>query len=183
MGFRDRDLVLPSPLLGVAFSIPCESWGSATPDTGPESAIRDEPFSIPCESWGSATLSASGSHHVLVTLSVFPANRGVPRHALKLVTVAIDATFSIPCESWGSATSEWSHHPEWARAFQYSLRIVGFRDTTMPAITAPTANALSVFPANRGVPRHTDHRHFCGLIRPFSIPCESWGSATSRSPW
>ena len=63
-----------------------------------------------------------------IVLSVFPANRGVPRQ--KMVIVYFMST--IP--------------------FQYSLRIVGFRDLSSGAYMLNQI-ILSVFPANRGVPR------------------------------
>ncbi len=88
-------------------------------------------------------------------LSVFPANRGVLRHTL------------FPKVVPGSSD------------FQYSLRIVGFCD---PRYTHPsgTGQNLSVFPANRGVLRHARVRHSLDATVTFSIPCESWGSATRR---
>ena len=61
--------------------------------------------------------------------------------------------FSIPCESWGSATNSHQWQPVHRLDFQYSLRIVGFRDW-MWAVLAVLA------------------------LEAFSIPCESWGSAT-----
>ena len=89
--------------------------------------------------------------------------------------------------------------------FQYSLRIVGFCDEPGWEDIDVTSLVLSVFPANRGVLRHIpvadlenaggDFQYslrivgFCDLWRggldgtvyaPFSIPCESWGSATTR---
>ena len=112
-------------------------------------------------------------------LSVFPANRGVLRHALKIAGYAEDVAFSIPCESWGSATRRGEPgHAQWSD-FQYSLRIVGFCDVFQDracaeeylrfqyslrivgfcdkeeSLTVPTTLELSVFPANRGVLRQS----------------------------
>ena len=112
-------------------------------------------------------------------LSVFPANRGVPRPRT-VPSVVLSA-----------------------RAFQYSLRIVGFRDHRERLVVEWDSVELSVFPANRGVPRpiqrvhravhhptfqyslrivgfrDRDHLPSClPPLLPFSIPCESWGSAT-----
>ena len=85
-------------------------------------------FSIPCESWGSATLI----HNLRVMnrnrLSVFPANRGVLRHRLRWHLIPCIESFSIPCESWGSATRMMVRHITMCSIFQYSLRIVGFCD-------------------------------------------------------
>ncbi len=65
----------------------------------------------------------------------------------------------------------------WPRCFQYSLRIVGFCDNHM--IPSPfRRNRLSVFPANRGVLRLESHLSILRHVYAFSIPCESWGSAT-----
>ena len=64
-------------------------------------------------------------------------------------------------------------------AFQYSLRIVGFRDWTVarPCATSPRFQySLRIVGF-----RDRNHVHFPLSIRePFSIPCESWGSATLR---
>ena len=135
------------------FSIPCESWGSATPLGPPIDALVRCPFSIPCESWGSAT------EYVRPFLPSF------------------QIAFSIPCESWGSATSESPSGMVTHFAFQYSLRIVGFCDFTWPRSWKPF-RALSVFPANRGVLRLGLRLHTSVCYNSFSIPCESWGSAT-----
>ena len=137
-----------------SFSIPCESWGSATHQHRPDTLRAMRPtFSIPCESWGSATRRFPNSMSCRKTLSVFPANRGVPRrvrsvahflsghifqYSLRIVGFRDDLfrsflyarriTFSIPCESWGSATRRVRHSADIRGIFQYSLRIVGFRD-------------------------------------------------------
>ena len=183
----------------LSFSIPCESWGSATSSTCvmPNCdaffqyslrivGFRDDPaqdlcdqqcqsFSIPCESWGSATLYDPDRDEFTV-LSVFPANRGVPR----LISCRLKASTVLP--------------------FQYSLRIVGFRDVlrfsmqwgilpfSIPCESWGSATLfwhqdlqkreLSVFPANRGVPRQSPGKRFIASRTTFSIPCESWGSAT-----
>ena len=124
------------------FSIPCESWGSAT-----NSWLKHNPtisaFSIPCESWGSAT----------------PVGETLPKSI---------SSFSIPCESWGSATSVRQEivvniKPD----FQYSLRIVGFRDFPPPS-SDRHISYLSVFPANRGVPR-LDRKRSIGGVTPLSV--------------
>ena len=160
-------------------------------------------------------------------LSVFPANRGVPRRSSDFNCSLSITTFSIPCESWGSATfwNDWKSYL--FLAFQYSLRIVGFRDllyriaaytlyvifqyslrivgfrdhssrhprTSPYRLSVFPANRgvprqetslcfsriwviLSVFPANRGVPRRILARSWGIRCKTFSIPCESWGSAT-----
>ncbi len=88
--------------------------------------------------------------------------------------------------------------------FQYSLRIVGFCDTPSAAQNNFSGNlsvfpanrgvlrlpkraskllcplTLSVFPANRGVLRHRIQMHLPDVSDSFSIPCESWGSATFK---
>ena len=69
-------------MTGRTFSIPCESWGSATKEVVIMARLLI-PFSIPCESWGSATAA---------------------REVIRFSTVS---SFSIPCESWGSATDSW----------------------------------------------------------------------------
>ena len=90
-------------------------------------------------------------------------------------------TFSIPCESWGSATPRRSFPPTRTATFQYSLRIVGFCDGVWVGVCVGV-DVLSVFPANRGVLRH-GMRPKAGMPpSAFSIPCESWGSATTCYP-
>ena len=99
--------------------------------------------------------------------------------------VFVTYSFSIPCESWGSATQELEWRNTRVRFFQYSLRIVGFRDLNVGHVVHLVFQ-LSVFPANRGVPRHGDTRQDTPVATAFSIPCESWGSATptpSGSGW
>ena len=112
-------------------------------------------------------------------LSVFPANRGVPRPERPLPGRCVSSTFSIPCESWGSATLLAGIRCTHPRPFQYSLRIVGFRDCSYCLHLRSALHKLSVFPANRGVPRQIPssiRSHQTPYA--FSIPCESWGSAT-----
>ena len=115
-------------------------------------------------------------------------------------------SFSIPCESWGSATTLYSCGQADGCAFQYSLRIVGFRDRAQAAGTrrewqlsvfpanrgvprlsayaqAYHVHVLSVFPANRGVPRLYSRESGYSPYMAFSIPCESWGSATTSLSW
>ena len=139
----------------ISFSIPCESWGSATP-TKCRQRLGIFSFSIPCESWGSATHFARQVFDKKESLSVFPANRGVPRQDLDVFCTNSKLTF------------------------QYSLRIVGFRDNGRITISH-RFKKLSVFPANRGVPRLPDTILSHPEPRTFSIPCESWGSATIRT--
>ena len=60
----NRGVLRPAERLGEtkiseAFSIPCESWGSATTGFNPLTAGKFTTFSIPCESWGSATPQAA----------------------------------------------------------------------------------------------------------------------------
>ena len=199
---RSRDAAARKAL--GTFSIPCESWGSATgvpPGDGHEHerfqyslrivgfrdsgngrdgdgrgasfqyslrivGFRDRgvtrgsrstwtSFSIPCESWGSATeLEAIGSD-IVVKLSVFPANRGVPRPTTFVCHLIIPTTFSIPCESWGSATA--------------LLGKVSIEHTTNPfSIPCESWGSATLGP-NFGLSVDS---------RTFSIPCESWGSAT-----
>ena len=173
-----------------AFSIPCESWGSAT-FLGLYLIKLCAPFSIPCESWGSATSCTHGITTKDQRLSVFPANRGVPRlkcfmsmipgfspfqYSLRIVGFRDDAStpngstlrssFSIPCESWGSATPGISNVMFSFPPFQYSLRIVGFRDGYTFPDTFHVCH-LSVFPANRGVPRQI--RFFSALLAQSSL--------------
>ena len=169
---------------------------------------------------------ASPSRTALRNLSVFPANRGVPRPLTNLQVALEKKAFSIPCESWGSATGTTSPFHVDTFNFQYSLRIVGFRDQKqarlIPLPSLPFSipceswgsatdqnpfcphqdTILSVFPANRGVPRPRSGRIHHNLLllsvfpanrgvprlkqtrcgglysATFSIPCESWGSAT-----
>ena len=117
----------------MAFSIPCESWGSATYFCRPAIFIESQAFSIPCESWGSATPAGRRRGPRSLRLSVFPANRGVLRRQRLLST----ALYLPP--------------------FQYSLRIVGFCDTSCDK-GLQTVFGLSVFPANRGVLRRSRER-------------------------
>ena len=88
------------------------------------------------------------------TLSVFPANRGVPR----LYTVYYVENPDI--------------------FFQYSLRIVGFRD---PADSRSTISPYLFQYSLRIVGfRDSGSILFRRIPPAFSIPCESWGSATWR---
>ena len=134
------------------FSIPCESWGSATTWSGWPSWRAGGTFSIPCESWGSAT-SLMTNHHISrhafqYSLRIvgfrdcecstdhreycafsIPCESWGSATAHKVITVfAAILTFSIPCESWGSATARCPNTAFCHPVFQYSLRIVGFRD-------------------------------------------------------
>ena len=141
-----------NPLSSRAFSIPCESWGSAT-ITGPAGVGKTHTFSIPCESWGSATAGPESKLPDQIELSVFPANRGVPRLDDESINryPILNFQYSLRIVGFRDRLSRLPRGDD--PYFQYSLRIVGFRDV-----------------AGDGVPPR--HR------APFSIPCESWGSAT-----
>ena len=160
-----------------SFSIPCESWGSATRPVSQLRNLSSKTFQYSLRIVGFRDNSADRCRFAEHSLSVFPANRGVPRRRRPNIPRISSQTFSIPCESWGSATipnTIYMHIPNsafsipcesWGSAtasitgrprsrivFQYSLRIVGFRDS--PAMEAnASVSTLSVFPANRGVPR------------------------------
>ena len=131
VGFRDYYATLVFPCPRRSFSIPCESWGSATPRI----CIRD----------------------------------------------ACDARpFSIPCESWGSATSFWIGCRVGRYSFQYSLRIVGFRDIYGIRGYHNGVEAFSIPCESWGSATGLDPGRYCFSQTSFSIPCESWGSATIR---
>ena len=55
VGFCDMEDVAKIVAVWEAFSIPCESWGSATWRIH-VFTLMTKAFSIPCESWGSATV-------------------------------------------------------------------------------------------------------------------------------
>ena len=132
MGFRDCDVDKPLQAFQDQLSVFPANRGVprliATESTSTHVVLA---FSIPCESWGSAT-------------------------SVQFLRRGDTVTFSIPCESWGSATLSATEMAEGlVKNFQYSLRIVGFRD----------------FFLKMGLKG--------GASSTFSIPCESWGSATS----
>ena len=115
---------------------------------------------------------------VAVYLSVFPANRGVLRLGYNLGEMTRPGLSVFPANR-GVLRPAWRGlGRRRTTGFQYSLRIVGFCDRELQT-TESTSKHLSVFPANRGVLRQA-------LIlkiparqdKAFSIPCESWGSAT-----
>ena len=160
------------------FSIPCESWGSATLHVLRYTRVFSD-FQYSLRIVGFCDITWSWTCRPAAWLSVFPANRGVLRRT----------TLTQPRLRISSR-------------FQYSLRIVGFCDfalhhggvrslklSVFPAnrgvlrrrtrsTSSPASYCLSVFPANRGVlrrPRDSDAR---AVRNTFSIPCESWGSAT-----
>ena len=122
-------------------------------------------FSIPCESWGSATTWSAWSEGTpKQKLSVFPANRGVLRrcceghggpaeehfqYSLRIVgfcdagadVVTISRLiFQYSLRIVGfcdrKALCRSAHH----RIFQYSLRIVGFCDQSVTSITYTDSN-------------------------------------------
>ena len=87
--------------------------------------------------------------------------------------------FSIPCESWGSATQKFDLISDLGKKlFQYSLRIVGFRDPPIRGLlqkgTLSFQYSLRIV-GFRDIPFARSGDVHCPA---FSIPCESWGSAT-----
>ena len=135
------------------FSIPCESWGSATGNMPRPAVVKTRTFSIPCESWGSATFCRrpqgvspwifqyslrivgfcdQETHMRYVStsgLSVFPANRGVLRLLHTANTCKDIAHLSVFPANRGVLRQKGYTGPFWVqRDFQYSLRIVGFCD-------------------------------------------------------
>ena len=136
-----------------AFSIPCESWGSATRVFVAFVVVNGTIFQYSLRIVGFRDEAVEKAATSGSSLSVFPANRGVPRRLRDGGVHAKAAAFSIPCESWGSATGFRGMAPGPLPAFQYSLRIVGFRDLIIPGDVYLKTSFLSVFPANRGVPR------------------------------
>ena len=119
-----------------------------------EAATR-VPFSIPCESWGSATRRASRASRTRTRLSVFPANRGVLRRIVWYAMHVTVVSFQYSLRIVGFCDEKRVRDRVSPRdGFQYSLRIVGFCDYSLVE----------------------DHAKFQAF--PFSIPCESWGSAT-----
>ena len=87
-------------------------------------------------------------------------------------------SFSIPCESWGSATPFWFKGREDFWVFQYSLRIVGFRDSIVRAVVSSLLVTFQYSLRIVGFRDRGDATHIKAKIGTFSIPCESWGSAT-----
>ena len=164
------------------FSIPCESWGSATRRLAPQFLLFPCSFSIPCESWGSATFpgdwvgitepqdfqyslrivgfcdaSLPYLYISYFTLSVFPANRGVLRRSRRR-NCRRRVHLSVFPANRGVLRQYASQHMKRSRI-------------------------LSVFPANRGVLRLIGVDHQSRDVVAFSIPCESWGSATCWKPF
>ena len=124
------------------------------PGKGGERATRNSTFSIPCESWGSATLPRPWPPCPPDGLSVFPANRGVLRPVVGVGETDLGLLFQYSLRIVGFCdVAELGLDLKVKPVFQYSLRIVGFCDD--PADRGGGGpDHLSVFPANRGVLRH-----------------------------
>ncbi len=187
----------------MSFSIPCESWGSATSRTPPCCSIITRTFSIPCESWGSATVGVRG-RTIPVSLP-FQYSLRIVGFCDRLQARRVSQgtiPFSIPCESWGSATAEnTAIHSEKSTlsVFPANRGVLRLSMTSATAVISWSFSipceswgsathfqfphfdlnlGLSVFPANRGVLRLKMRPYTEDEVTPFSIPCESWGSAT-----
>ena len=178
MGFRDRDLAAEAFSVAWTFSIPCESWGSATilidPGLSEPSLFQYSLRIVGFRDWNYVFDPRATNR-----LSVFPANRGVPRRAHGFRYVLVMWSFSIPCESWGSATRFSLRRIRSHSHFQYSLRIVGFRDQGCIDIYSPGYTTFSIPCESWGSATWRGNVK-SREVTPFSIPCESWGSATCR---
>ena len=104
VGFRDLQILKMNNNTVVPFSIPCESWGSAT---------HYQELSIP-----------TPPHSFQYSLRIV----GFRDNLVSANSPMRQTSFSIPCESWGSATQHERAPVAGTVLFQYSLRIVGFRD-------------------------------------------------------